>query len=76
MSRWRITNDAMQTLDYVAIGVMVVLLTVWGVMALVAWGKLDLWPRASRQREASERGRGSANQSPESAKAHSHENAA
>jgi len=44
----------MQTLDYIAIGVMVVLLTVWGVMALVAWGKLDLWPRDSGQREAGE----------------------
>ena len=44
----------MQTLDYIAIGVMVVLLTVWGVMALVALGKLDLWPRDSGQREAGE----------------------
>jgi len=45
----------MHIFSYIAIGALVVLLMLWGVMALVAWGKFDLWPRDSGHRQAAER---------------------
>jgi len=44
----------MTTFNYVAIGLLIVMLTIWGVMALIAWGRLNLWPRDSEQRPAAE----------------------
>jgi len=45
----------MTTFNYVAIGLLIVVLTIWGVMALITWGKLNLWPRDSGQRQVAER---------------------
>ena len=42
-------------MHYIAIGVLVVLLLIWGVMALLAWGKFNPWPHDPAQEQATER---------------------
>ena len=45
----------MTTFNYVAIGLLIVMATIWGVMALLAWGRFNLWPPDSGQGETTER---------------------
>jgi hypothetical protein len=42
-------------MHYIAIGVLVVLLMIWGAMALLAWGKFNLSPRDPEREQATER---------------------